>query len=139
MLSFSANACKCPIKSLDESFSDSKAVLLVEVRSLVLTEVPDERYDINGKREIYEATFRTLESFKEPSEPIKILRAFGNCGLLLYPGSKYLVFVPLVSHIENNVSRCDSSFQYRSHHDYDAKMYENIKNLSHNKNLKSDN
>jgi len=133
--SYDASACKCRNITLDESFSNSKAVLLVEIKSLSFTENSDRNPNETSKQKVLEATFDIIESFKKSDEPIKILRRDSSCDLSLYPGQKYVVFVPKHHSVKHSISHCDGSFPYRSHMDYTTEKYNEIKKYIHNKSL----
>lgn len=125
-------ACSCAPTTIDESFFDSKAVLLIEVESLTAVRDNDKEY---GRIKYLEATFRTIESFKEAEEDIKVLRTYSNCGLELYPSQKYLVFIPNKSSVENYVSHCDGSFHYLPQLEYSQSRLDQVREHAHNKPL----
>ena len=112
MFSYDALSCSCGLKSVEESFGDAKAVLLIEVQSLKVVTIPDKSRK-DEYRKVLEATFNTIETFKESAIPVESLRTYSNCGLDLYPTQRYLVYVPKESSVENYVSHCHGSFKYR--------------------------
>ena len=105
-------ACKCKTKTVEGYFADAKAVLLVEVESLNVVRA-DANSESPNSVQYLEASFHTIEPFKEADSPISFLTTRTNCGLALYPGQKYLVYVPKNSPVENAASRCDGSFHYQ--------------------------
>jgi hypothetical protein len=127
LFSFNASACKCAYLSVSEAFEQSKAVMLVEIQSMQLKEIEDTRYDTSGKRKVVESTFTTIESFKQAEKSVEFLSTFSNCGLPFYPGQKYVVFVPMKSAVENSISVCTGSFQYRPQLEFDESRLKEIR------------
>ena len=130
-----SSACSCgKLMSIEESFLNSKAVLLVEVDSLKAVKEKIEGEE-SKRVKFLEANFTTIESFKADEEGINVLRTYSNCGLELYPSQKYLVFIPIDSHVENYVSHCDGSFHYLPQLDYSQLQLSKVREHAHNKPL----
>ncbi|WP_139308993.1 hypothetical protein [Alteromonas sp. W12] len=130
-----SSACSCgKLMSIEESFLNSKAVLLVEVDSLKAVKAKIEGEE-SKRVKFLEASFTTIESFKADEEGINVLRTYSNCGLKLYPSQKYLVFIPIDSHVENYVSHCDGSFHYLPQLDYSQLQLSKVREYAHNKPL----
>ncbi|MDP5205494.1 hypothetical protein ORI99_00325 [Alishewanella sp. SMS9] len=124
-------SCSCKLKSVEESFSDSKAVLLIEVQKLEVV-----RNEDNGTIKYLEAKFKTVESIMAADNDINVLRTYSNCGLDLYPSQKYLVYVPKESTVENYVSRCHGSFKYLPQVEYTRAKLDAVRKFAHNKSMK---
>ncbi|QPB82394.1 hypothetical protein CWC22_005090 [Pseudoalteromonas rubra] len=131
LFSSSSFACQCKLKSVEEYFTDSKAVLLIEVQSLEVVRETDESLKA-GSIKYLEATIKTIETFKEADADISFLRTYSNCGLELYPSQNYLVYVPKDSRVENYASRCHGSFKYLPQLEYSQSKLDAVRKYAHN-------
>ena len=138
LISFSTLACKCEGLELNEAFENSKSVILVEVTGLSLKEVEDDRGVDTFKRKLIEAKFNVIESFKNDEEVSSVVTSSGNCGIHLYPGQKFVLFVPESSYFNNYVSTCTGSYGYRGELSFDDKRFQKLKKFVYNKSLKQD-
>jgi hypothetical protein len=138
LVSFSSHACKCGGLELIEAFENSKSVMLVEVTQLSLKEVKDDRGVDVVNRKLIKAKFNVIESFKAVHLVSSVVTSSGNCGIHLYPGQKFVLFVPSTSYFDNYVSTCTGSYGYREYLDFDDKRFKKLKEFTHNKSLKQD-
>ena len=137
-MSFSSFACKCEGLELNEAFENSKSVMLVEVISLSLKEAEDDRGVDIFKRKLIEAKFNVIESFKNNEQVSSVVTSSGNCGIHLYPGQKFVLFVPNSSYFKNYVSTCTGSYGYRGELSFDDKRFRKLKEFVYNNTLKQD-
>ena len=64
MFSQSSDACRCEGLSPEEAFPLSKAVLIVKVEEVTSKKVTDTIFGTNGKIQLFEAKFNTIEVLK---------------------------------------------------------------------------
>jgi hypothetical protein len=133
---FSSYACKCEGLELNEAFENSKSVMLVEVTELSLKEVEDKRGVDVFKRKLIQANFNVIENFKSNEKVTVVVTSSGNCGIHLYPGQKFVLFVPNSSYFNNYVSTCTGSYGYRGELSFDDKRFKKLKEFVYNKAIK---